>query len=72
MSGRADAKDIDVFGSAYSLVSEEEKSLIEKSFVVPDRINLPEKSYFVGRTSVSRLETFSGVRTHTISTIFCL
>ena len=60
VSGRADAKDIDVFGSAYSLVSEEEKSLIEKSFVIPEKINLPEKSYFVGRTSVSRLETFFG------------
>lgn len=46
VSGRADAKDIDVFGSAYSLVSEEEKSLIEKSFVVPRQDKLAGKILF--------------------------
>lgn len=60
ISGRVCANDADVFGSAYSFVSDEEKRLIEKSLLTPRKIDLPEKSYFVGRTSVSRLETFFG------------
>lgn len=58
VSGRSG--DVDVYGSAYSLVDEGKKRQVEKSLRVPKRINLPEKSYFVGRTSVSRLETFFG------------
>lgn len=60
VSGRAGANDIDVFGSAYSLIGDDEKKRVEKSLAVPSKIKLPEKSYFVGRTSVSRLESFFG------------
>lgn len=58
VSGRCDANDIGVFGAALSLLSEDEKKLINN--VSPVKIALPEKSYFAGRTSVSRLETFFG------------
>ncbi len=60
VSGRAGANDIDVFGSAYSLIGDDEKKRVEKSLALPSKIQLPEKSYFVGRTSVSRLESFFG------------
>lgn len=60
VSGRAGANDIDVFGSAYSLIGDETKKRVEKSLALPSKIKLPEKSYFVGRTSVSRLESFFG------------
>ena len=59
-SGRMSANEQDVFGSAYSFVSDDDKKRMDKSFEMPVRIELPEKSYFVGRTSVSRLETFFG------------
>ena len=59
-SGRMSANEIEVFGSAYKFVSEDEVKRINKSFEIPSRIKLPEKSYFAGRTSVSRLETFFG------------
>ncbi len=60
VSGRCDANDTGVFGAALSLLSEDEKKLVNDSRVSPVKIALPEKSYFAGRTSVSRLETFFG------------
>lgn len=58
-SGRAVARDMHTFGSAFAMLSDEDKKRLG-SDQLPERINLPDNAYFAGRTSVSRLETFFG------------
>lgn len=56
-SGRASGKDTEAFGSAFALLDDADKNRLG-SDKLPDKITLPSNSYFTGRTSVSRLETF--------------
>lgn len=58
VSHRAPFEDNAVYGSAYECMSQSGKQKIDGIFDVPERISLPENSYFSGSTSVSRLETF--------------
>lgn len=57
-SGRADAKNLDAYASAYEFADESDKKRADNSFRVPERIKTQGGAYFEGKTSVSRLESF--------------
>lgn len=58
-SGRAAAGDMETFGSAFALLGDDDKKNLGND-KIPHKIELLANSYFTGRTSVSRLETFFG------------
>ncbi|MDE7372530.1 MAG: PD-(D/E)XK nuclease family protein, partial [Clostridia bacterium] len=58
ISHRAPLEDNSVYGSAYACMNDEDKERTDGVFDVPERIALHDDAYFVGSTSVSRLETF--------------
>lgn len=59
-SGRADARNLDVYASAYEFVQDCDKQRVDDAVKVPERIEKQEGAYFGETTSVSRLETFFG------------
>lgn len=58
ISHRAPLEDNAVYGAAYACMNGEDKERTDGVFDVPERIALNGDAYFVGSTSVSRLETF--------------
>lgn len=59
-SGRTDAKNLDVYASAYEFVDDADKQRVDDAVKVPERIEKQDGAYFGESTSVSRLETFYG------------
>lgn len=58
VSKRAPLADGSVYRVAYECMSEADRKKTDGVFDVPERIALPDSTYFAGSTSVSRLETF--------------
>ncbi len=58
LSNRADVQDRSFYSSAREKIDKIDKDRMENSYREPERIDVGEKNYISGTTSVSRLETF--------------